>query len=115
MRGRKKGSRVFEIFSSQGHSEFVLGVSRARWDVYQRMLVKQDEESRKRVQVMDWGGNQSWAAICQSIARRMLSCLDNSEALKVSTEELKEQVLSPSEPSVNIQRIVRQAKNEKHK
>ena len=37
----------------------------------------------------------------------MLSYLDKSEALKVSTEELKEQILSPYEPSVNIERIVR--------
>ena len=31
----------------------------------------------------------------QATARRMLSYLDNSEASKVSTQELKERVLSP--------------------
>ena len=36
-------------------------------------------------------------------------------AVKVSTQELKERVLSPNEPSVNIERIVRQARSEKHK
>ena len=44
----------------------------------------------------------------------MLSYLDNSEASKVSTKELKEQVLSPNHTSVNIVRIVRQARSEKH-
>ena len=64
---------------------------------------------------MDWGVSQSWAAIYQSIARRTWSYQHNSEALKVSTKELKEQVLSPNEPSVNMERIVRQARSEKHK
>ena len=45
----------------------------------------------------------------------MLSYLDNNEASKISTQELKEQVLSPNEPSVNMERIVRQARSEKHK
>ena len=35
--------------------------------------------------------------------------------VKVSTKELKEQVLSPNEPSVNIERIARQARSEKRK
>ena len=75
----------------------------------------QEEESRRKAQEVVCGVNQSWAAVCQSIARKMLSCLDNSEALKLSTTELREQVLSPNEPSVNIERIVRQARSEKHK
>ena len=40
----------------------------------------------------------------------MLKYLEGSEALKVSTRELKEQVLSPNEPSVTIVRIARQAR-----
>ena len=68
------------------------------------MLVIQDEESRKRAQEVDCGVNHSWAAVYQSIARRMFSYLDKSESLKASTKELKEQVLSPTEPSVNIDR-----------
>ena len=35
--------------------------------------------------------------------------------VKASTQELKERVLSPNEPSVDIVRIVRQARSEKHK
>ena len=45
----------------------------------------------------------------------MLSSLDNSEALKVGTEELEEHVLAPIEPSVDIEHIARQARGEKHK
>ena len=90
MYARKKQDRkIFEIFSSEGPSEFLV-VSRARWDEYQRMLVTQEEESRRRAQEVDCGVNQSWAAVYQSITRRMLSYLDNSKGLKVSTKELNQ-------------------------
>ena len=49
---KKKGRRIFEIFSSQGPSEFLV-VSRARRNEYQRMLVIQEEESRRRAPEMD--------------------------------------------------------------
>ena len=49
---------------------------------------------------------KSWAAVYQSIARRMLSCLDNSEAFKVGTKELEEHVLAPNEPGVDKKHIV---------
>ena len=45
----------------------------------------------------------------------MLKYLEDSEALKVSTRELKEQVLSPNESSAGIVRIARQARSEKSK
>ena len=45
----------------------------------------------------------------------MLRYLNKSEALKVSPKEEKEQVLSPNEPNVNIERIARQARGEKCK
>ena len=64
-------------------------------------------ESERKAHEVDCEVNQSWPAIYQSIARRMLSCLGNSEAKKVSTTELKEQI--------NIERILRQARSEKHK
>ena len=67
--------------------------------------------SRKRTQEVDCEVNNSWAAVYQSIARRMLSC----EAFKVSTKELEEHVFHPDEPSVDIEHIVRQARGEKHK
>ena len=111
---KKKGGRIFEVFSSKWLSEFLI-VSRVRWDERQRVLVAQEEESRSKAQEADHEVNQSLAAVYQLIARRMLSYLDNSEALKVSTNEMKEQILSPSEPSVNIKRIARQARSEKRK
>ena len=43
------GSRIFEIFSSQGPSKFLV-VSAARWDEYARIVAKQEEESRRRAQ-----------------------------------------------------------------
>ena len=58
---------------------------------------------------------KSWAAVYQSIARRMLSCLDNSEVLKVGARELEEHMLAPDEPSVNIEHIAWQTKYEKRK
>ena len=44
-------------------------------------------------------------------------CKKNVELLgqKCSTKDLKEQVLSPNEPSVNIERIARLARSEKRK
>ena len=50
------------------------------------------EESRMRAQEVGCGVNQSLASVHQSIARRILSYLDNSEALKESTKDLKAQV-----------------------
>ena len=56
-----------------------------------------------------------WAAVYQSIARRMLSYLVNSEALKVGAKEMEEHVLAPDEPSVNIGHTARQERGEKRK
>ena len=57
--------------------------------------------SRRSTQGVDCEVCKSWAAVHQSIARRMLSYLGNSEALKVSTNTLEQHVLAPNEPSVN--------------
>ena len=62
---------------------------------------------------MDCEDNQSWVAVYKSVARRMLSYLDNSEALKVSAKELEEHVLAPNEPSVETELILRQTRGEK--
>ena len=42
--------------------------------------------------------------------KKNIELLDKSEASKVSTKELKEQVPSPNEPNVNFDRIAMQAK-----
>ena len=44
-----------------------------------------------------------------------VKCWEDSQALKVSTRELKEQVLSPDESSVSVVRIARQARSEQGK
>ena len=63
-------------------------------------MATQEEESRR---------------IVQSIARNMLCYLDNSGTMKVDCEDLKEQALSPSERSVDVESIVRQARSEQNK
>ena len=104
---RKKGGRIFEIFSSKGQSEH-LAACRVRWDERQRPMSTQEEEARRNVQEVDYEVNQNGT-------KRMLNCLEDSEALKASTRELKEQVLSPDESSFSIVRIARQTRSEKRK
>ena len=48
-----------------------------------------------------------WTEACEGIAKRMSKCSEDSEVTKVSTSELKEQILSPSESSVKIVRTAR--------
>ena len=66
--------------------------------------------SRRRTPDVDCGVDQRWAAVYQSIARRMLSCLDNSEARKVDTKELDLHQVN-RESTMTIQR----GKREEHK
>ena len=47
--------------------------------------------------------------------KKMFKYLEDSEDLKVSTRELKEQVLSPDESSVSTVHIARQARSERNK
>ena len=75
-----RGGKIFENFSSKGQSEFFVA-SRARWDERPRVLVTQEEESLRMAQGVDYEVNQSWAAVYQTISRRMLSYLVESEAL----------------------------------
>ena len=70
--------------------------------------------SRRETQEVDCGVNHSWAA-CHAVARRMLRYLDNSEALKVDTKELEDQVLAPSDLRVDIDHTARQAEENKFK
>ena len=67
---------------------------------------------RRRTQEVDCGENHRWAAVYQSVARRMLSYLENSKALKVDTKELEDHVLAPNEPRVDIDHTARQARGE---
>ena len=67
-----------------------MAASRVRWDERQRVLVTQEDESRRRAQGVDCGVNQNWTAVYQTIATRMLSYLDESEALKSKHQRFKE-------------------------
>ena len=78
-------------------------------------MATQEEEARRTVQEVNNEVNQNWTAVKQLISKRMLKYLEDSEALKVSTRELKEQVLSPNASSVSTVRIAWQARSEKSK
>ena len=93
----------------------VLGCSKVRWDERQKLKVAQEERARRNVQEADDEVDNNWTAACEGIAEKMLKYLDESEVMKVSTRELKEQVLSPDESSVNRVHIARQARSEKSK
>ena len=92
--------RAFQVVSKED-----MNVARSAEDVQQL--------SRRSTQERDCEVCKSWAAVFKWIARRMLSSLDNREALKVGTKELEEHVLAPNEPSVNIEHIARQVRGEK--
>ena len=51
---------------------------------YERLMVTQEEESRKNVQEVDDEINQNWTAVYQWTAKKMLRNLEDSESLKVS-------------------------------
>ena len=56
-----------------------------------------------------------WTEACEGIARRMLTYLEDSEAAKVSTREMEEQVFSPNESRIHFVRIARQARKDRRK
>ena len=107
---RRRG-RMFEIFNSKEKSEHPVA-SKMRWDERQRRMAAQEERARSDVQEVDDEVDQNW---CEWMAKRMLKYLEDSEVLKLSTRELKEQVLSPDESSIRKVRIARQARSEKSK
>ena len=107
----RRGGTAFDIFNSKGKSEHSVA-SDVRWDERQSRKAVQKERARRDVQEVDDEVGQNWTAAGEWIAKKMLKYLEDSEVLKVSTREVKEQVLSPNEPSVNIERIARQARSE---
>ena len=59
--------------------------------------------------MQDAEDDHCWTEAFDGIAKKMSKYLEDSEVAKVRTRELKEQVLSPNESSVNVVRIARQA------
>ena len=108
----RRGGRIFEIFSSKEKSDHSVE-SKMRWNDRQSLKAVHEEKARRDVQEVDVEINQYWTAVYQWIAKKMLRSLEDSECLKVSTGELKKQVLYSDESSVNIERIARQARSEK--
>ena len=104
----RRGGRTFEIFCSKEKIEHLVA-SKVRWDERQRLKAVQEERTRKDVQEVDDEVDQIWTPDCECVAKKMLKYLEDSEVLKVSTRELKEQALSPDETSVSVVRIARQA------
>ena len=92
----RRGGMIFEIFSSKVKSEHLF-VSKVRWDERQRLKVAQGGKARRDVQEVDDEVDQSWTAACEWTAKKVLMYWEDSEVLKVSTGEMKEQVLSQSD------------------
>ena len=67
------------------------------------------------MQEVDDEVDHNWTATCEWITKQILKYLEDSEVVKVSTRDLKEQVLSPDESSVNTVRIARHSRSEKSK
>ena len=107
LKASRSGGRIFEIFSSKGQSEYSVA-SKVRWDERQRLKAMQEDKARRNVQEVDDEVNQNWTAAYEWTAKKMAKYLEDSEVMKVSTRELKEQVLSPDESSFNFVRIARQ-------
>ena len=101
---------MFETFNTKERREHLVA-SEVRWDERQRPKVAQEERARRNVQEPDDEVDHNWTAACEGIAKKMLKYLEDTAVMKVSRRDLKEQVLSPDESSVNILRIARQARS----
>ena len=62
-----------------------LAASSVRWDDRQRLMATREKEAPRNVKEVDNEINQNWTAAYQLIAKRMLKCLEDSEALKENT------------------------------
>ena len=72
-----------------------------------------EERASRNVEDAHDGGDLCWTEACEGIVKKILKYFENSEVIKGSTRELKGQILSPDESSVNMVRIARQARNVK--
>ena len=86
---RKQGGRIFEHFSSKGQSER-LAASRVRWDERQRLMVTQEEESRREAQDVDHDVEE-WCSeklpSCRSSLQWMNGVGDNRSGLVVEEDK----------------------------
>ena len=63
---------------------------------------------RRKIQEVDCGVDRWWAAVHQTVTKRMLDHLHKSEVLRVNVQELEFHVLAPNES------IVMQARGERN-
>ena len=87
--------------------------SKWRWDDCQRQRKPQEEKAWKESQSAEVGDRRKWLAAHEDVAKRMLKYVEDSEDLKVSLRESKEQLESPEEAGISIMQIAKQARNER--
>ena len=110
LRNARRGGRIFEIFNTKKKSEHLVA-SKVRWDERQKLKMAQEERARQDVQEVDDELDHHWAAACEGTARKMLKYLEDSQVMKVSARELKEQVLSLILCALRGRREVRSARS----
>ena len=82
-------------------------------------MIGKDKGNRKRKKAwkesrgLEEEGKRKRCAACEDAARRMLRYLEDSEELKVSPSELKEQLETPEEAGFSIMQMAKQARNER--
>ena len=109
LRTATRGCRKnFEVFNVTGRGEHVVA-SKVRWDEGQRLKMSQVERMRRECLEFEEEECRGWAAADGDTAKRILKFLEDSENLKVSTREQREQVLFPEESGSSIIQIARQA------
>ena len=81
----RRSSSMFEMFSSSGSSGHIVA-SRHRWVTYQKKKVEQRERLQWSATKDCDRGDPCWTGECESLPRRMLEYLEDSESTKVSTQ-----------------------------
>ena len=71
-----------------------LVASKMRWEECQRLKMPQAERSRNECQEYKEEDNRGWAVAFEDTTKRMLKYLEDSEKLKVTTRESREQVVA---------------------
>ena len=80
MNASRRGSRIFEIFSTKEKNEHLVA-RKVRWDEPERERVAQaqaqEERSQRSVQDENAKGDLCWTEACEGIVRRMLKFLED--------------------------------------
>ena len=91
LRNATRGGRnFFEVFKVKEEGAHLVA-SKLRWDDCQRRRNPQEEKAWRESQGLEEEDERKWCIACEHAARKMLKYLEDSEDLKVSPGELKEQ------------------------